>query len=243
MTGTGITERANAIRAEVERLPSLRQAATNAQAVTTRADQLEKLASELRTRTARFQLFQDQGLRPHIVRERPETLLAMTRMHRSKFEDDRSSIAADPEDSGLKWSYRDELSRLIRSIDRALDGAWRHYVDSLTPPGLDTQLELLGNAGALADQIVRMRELGNALKEARSQTARDVSAFERVKGSAEALSGLWGTLSEIPVDVRAFMASASAGGAPVDALTPDVRTWLEENGFLDSVRLIMKGGA
>ena len=119
MTGTGITERANAIRAEVERLPSLRQEATNAEAVTTRADQLEKLASDLRTRTARFQLFQDQGLAPHIVRERPETLLAMTRMHRSRFEDDRSSIAADPEDSGLKWRYRDELSRLIHSIDRA----------------------------------------------------------------------------------------------------------------------------
>ena len=184
MTGTGITERANAIRAEVERLPSLRQEATNAEAVTTRADQLEKLASELRTRTARFQLFQDQGLVPHIVRERPETLLAMTRMHRSRFEDDRSSIAADPEDSGLKWRYRDELSRLIHSIDRALDDAWRHYVDSLIPAGLDSQLELLGNAGVLADQIVRMRELGDELKEARSHTARDTSAFELVKGSA-----------------------------------------------------------
>ena len=222
MTGTGITERANAIRAEVERLPSLRQEATNAEAVTTRAAQLEKLASDLRTRTARLQLFRDQGLGPHIVRERPETLLTMTRVHRSKFEDDRSSIAADPEDSGLKWSYRDELSRLIHSIDRALDDAWRHHVDSLTPPGLDTQLELLGNAGVLADQIMRMRELGDALKEARSQTAGDVGAFERVKGSAEALGGLWGTLSEIPAGVRAFMAAASTDGAPVDALTPDV---------------------
>ena len=102
----------------------------------------------------------------------------MTRAHRSKFEDDRSSIAADPEDSGLKWRYRDELSRLIHSIDRALDDAWRHHVDSLTPPGLDTQLELLGNAGALADQIARMRELGDELKEARLHTARDISAFE-----------------------------------------------------------------
>ena len=243
MTGTGITERANAIRAEVERLPSLRREATNAEAVTTRADQLEKLASDLRTRTARLQLFRDQGLGPHIVRERPEALLTMTRVHRTKFEDDRSSIAADPEDSGLKWRYRDELSRLIHSIDRALDDAWRHYVDSLTPPGLDTQLELLGNAGALADQIARMRELGDELKEAQSQTATDVSAFERAKRSAEALSGLWGTLSEIPVDVRAFMAAASTDGAPVDALTPEVRTWLEQNGFIDSVRLVMKGGA
>ena len=243
MTGTGITERANAIRAEVERLPSLRQEATNAEAVTTRADQLEKLASDLRTRTARFQLFQDQGLVPHIVRERPETLLAMTRMHRSRFEDDRSSIAADPEDSGLKWRYRDELSRLIHSIDRALDDAWRHYVDSLIPAGLDSQLELLGNAGVLADQIVRMRELGDELKEARSNTASDTSAFELAKGSAGELRGLWETLSGIPADVRAFIAAASTDGAPIDALTPAVRTWLEENGFLDSVRLVMKGGA
>ena len=189
MTGTGITERANAIRAEVERLPSLRQEATNAEAVTTRAAQLEKLASDLRTRTARLQLFRDQGLGPHIVRERPETLLAMTRVHRSKFEDDRSSIAADPEDSGLKWRYRDELSRLIHSIDRALDDAWRHYVDSLTPPGLDTQLELLGNAGALADQIVRMRELGDELKEARSHTARDTECVRTREGVGRGTQG------------------------------------------------------
>ncbi|MCY4615397.1 MAG: hypothetical protein OXC71_03275 [Chloroflexi bacterium] len=135
------------------------------------------------------------------------------------------------------------MSRLIHSIDRALDDAWRHYVDSRIPAGLDSQLELLRNAGALATEIARMRELGDKLKEARSQTASDTTAFEFVMGSAAELNQLWETLSGIPPEVRAFMADASTDGAPVHAFTAEVRTWLADNGFLDSVRLVMKGGA
>ena len=243
MPGEGIVGRADSLRLEIEQLPAQRQGDVDAQAVTTRANQLNELAFDLANQVSRLRLFRERGLHPKMRPEQPAMLLDMTRSHRAKFEEDRTSIAADPEDSDFKWKYRDELLRLSRSIDHALDEAWRDYIDKLIPPGLDQQLELLGSAGALADQIVRMRELGDVLKEARSQTARDVSAFERVKGSAVALSGLWGTLSEIPADVRAFMAAASTDGAPVDALTPEVRTWLEEKGFLDSVRLVMKGGA
>ena len=202
MRGEGIVGRADSLRMEIEQLPALRQGDVDAQAVTTRANQLNELAFDLANQVSRLRLFRERGLHPKMRPEQPAMLLDMTRSHRAKFEADRTSIAADPEDSDFKWKYRDELRRLSRSIDHALDEAWRDYVDKLTPPGLDQQLELLGSAGALADQIVRMRELGAVLKEARLDAARDIRAFELVDGSARELSGLWETLRGIPADVR-----------------------------------------
>ncbi len=239
----GVAERANALRIEVERLPSLRQAANDSQAVTTRAEQLEKLASELRVQAGQLQLFRSRGLDPQVLPEQPSALLRMTRSYRARFEEDRASIADDPEDSTFKWRYRDDLGRLTRSIERALDEAWRRHVASLIPPGLHQQLDLLGGAGVLSEQIARMRELGDSIEAEQPRIPSDAEGFERVEGAARELRKLWQDLRGIPEDVRAFLAAASTGhGAPLDALTPTVRTWLEDSELIDSLRLVMKGG-
>lgn len=240
MTTHGVVARADAIRVEVERLPTLQQAAKNAEAVTTRADQLEDLARGLRARVLQLQLFRERGLHPYIDAERATTLLTKTQSYRSDFEEDRMSIAADPEDSGMKWNYRDELRRLVNSIDRALEWEWQQYVDTLIPDGLDHQLELLSGAGVLEDQVVQMRALGQKLKEARALAPREAGAFIDVRNASEELAGLWQRLEGIPEEVREFLGAASTTGATLDALTPVVRSWLVENEFLDSVRLVLR---
>ena len=243
MTTHGVAARADTTRGEIERLPALRQESKNAEAVTTRADQLEGLARDLRARTARLRLFRDHGLRPHIDGERAGTLLTRTQSYRSAFAENRSSITADPEDSGMKWEYRDELRRLVNSIDRALEWEWQQHVDTLIPSGLDQQLELLGGAGVLADQVAQMRALGKKLSEARERTPSEAGAFVEVRTAAGELAGLWRRLEGIPEEVREFLGAASAQGAALDAFTPAVRTWLVENGFLDSVRLVLRRNA
>ena len=226
---------------DVEELEILRRNVKDVRTVATRADQLEQLASSLRDRTSRLRLYRDHGLRPHILREKPQSLLDITRSHRSKFDSDRSSITIDPEDSGFKWNYLRELERLIKLMDRALDTAWQDHVRSLVPAGLDEQLVLLGGAGVMADQIQRMRELAHELVEAQSRTAMDADTFRQVRALARELNDLWKTLSGIPEDIRAFLAAASTDGAPIDALTPEVRNWLTEKGFFDSLRVVLKG--
>lgn len=242
MTAHGVAARADMTRAEIESLPDLREASKTADAVTTRADQLEGLARDLGTRGERLRLFRDQGLHPHIDGEWAGALLARTQSYRSAFGADRSSIAADPEDSEMKWKYRDELRRLVNSIDRALAREWQRYVDTLIPDALDQQLELLGSAGVLADQIAKMRALSTKLREARERTPVEAAAFGEAKGAAAELAGLWQRLEGIPEEVREFLGAASAQGAALKALTPAVRTWLADNGFLDSVRLILRRG-
>ena len=240
MTTHGVAGRADTTRAEIERLPALRQAAKNAEAVTTRADQLEDLARDLRARIVRLRLFRDRGLSPHLDVERATTLLTKTQSYRSEFEEDRTSIAADPEDSGMKWNYRDELRRLVSSIDRALEWEWQQHVDTLIPSGLDHQLELLGTAGVMADQVARMRALGARLRDARERTPSEAEAFVEVASAASELAGLWRRLEGIPEEVREFLGAASAQGAELDTLTPAVRTWLAESGLLDSIRLVLR---
>ena len=243
-SGGGVAARANTLRIEVERLPSLRQAADDSDAVTTRAEQLEELAAELRVQTGWLQLFRSRGLDPQLPPERPPTLLKMTRSYRARFEEDRASIADDPEDSTFKWRYREDLGRLVRSIERALDEAWRLHVTSLIPPGLDQQLDLLGGTGVLSEQIARMRELGANIEAEQLRIPSGAEGFERVESAARELRELWQDLRGIPEDVRAFLAAASTGhGAPLGDLTPTVRTWLEDSELIDSLRLIMKGGA
>ncbi|MCY4617908.1 MAG: hypothetical protein OXD50_05050 [Chloroflexi bacterium] len=240
MTVNGIAEQARKMRIEVEQLPSLRQAANNGQAVATRADQLEKLASELKSQTARLQLFRDQGIDPFVSHDRIASLLSTTRSYRTRFEEDPSSISADPEDSGMKWKYREELRILNRSIERSLDQSWQEFVDLLIPPGLNEQLIVLAQARVLAKDVARMRELEEHLIEARSHRPNNAGDFASVQVMASELKCLWQSLTEIPEEVRDFLIRASTDGATLDAFSPTVHAWLEQNGLIGSVRYVLR---
>ena len=240
--GRGIVERADALRVEIERLPVLREAAKNSEAVATRAGQLGELASTLQIQAERLRLFRDRGLKPFIPPERPAELLTTTREHRARFEEDRTAIARDPSDSGFKWRYHDDLVRLRGSIERALGSTWNDHLDSLVPNDLDERLELLGRVPALRQRVAQAREIQGRLEAARTTIPGSAGEFDEVEAIAGTLNENLESLREIPEDVREFLLAASSGGAPLGALTSAVRAWLEEHGFVESLRYVLRAG-
>ena len=240
--GRGIVERVDAIRVEIERLPALREAATNSEAVATRASQLGELAATLHIQTERLRLFRDRGLRPFIPPERPTELLEATRDHRARFDEDRTAIASDPSDSGFKWRYRDDLTRLARSVEQALESSWHHHLDSLVPDDLGERIELLDRVPALRQRVSQARELQGRLETAHATIPGSAGEFDEGEAVAKGLAETLGSLSEIPDDVREFLLAASSRGAPLGALTPRVRAWLDEHGFVESLRYMFRAG-
>lgn len=225
-------------------LSTLRTAATDSAAVATRADQLERLAGELQEQAERLLLFRARGLHPYIDPRTPARLLETTKSHRASFQQDRTSIAADPEDSGFKWRYRDELERLGRSLGRAVADEWGRYVDSLVPAVVEELLNIFERVPEFREEIAAIDRLKRQLDAARSEIPRSAADFERVESAARDLNERWRALSGVPEDVRAFLSAATNDrGASLDALSPGVRAWLQERGLLGSVRYVLRGGS
>ena len=237
----GIVTRAARLIDEIENLARHRQFAADSTAVATRADQLERLAAALRARTDQLSLFRDRGIFPNINPMSARGLLDLTKSHRTAFEQDHSSIADDPMDSKFKWRYQERLAHLCQSVDQALAETWDRYVASIAPDSNDeflAVLERLPHFAADAQEIAALRN--NLRATGPPQTAPD---FERAQAAATALNSHYEKLKGIPKDVRAFLADATTEGASIDTLTPDIRAWLKETGFLGSLRYVLKRGA
>ena len=234
----GVVARATNLVDKIEELARHRQLAVDSTAVATRAQQLEMLAADLRARTDQLSLFRDRGIFPNINSMSARDLLNLTKSQRTAFERDHASIADDPIDSKFKWRYRERLRQLCQLIDQALTEAWNRHVDSIAPARNDDILEVLARLPKFAADADAISALRRSLTTAGPpQTAAD---FERAEALVSDLNSHYEKLKGIPKDVRAFLADATTEGASIDTLTPDIRDWLQANGFLGSLRYVLK---
>ena len=242
MADRGIVDQIDGLKRGVENIEVLRKLATDSTAINTRTEQLEALAIRLRGQVVRLQLYEDRGFHPFVDLNMSERLLETTRSHREAFEADHSSIAADPQDSRFKWRYHDDAIRLCRSIEFELRELWLRHVDRLSPAGVEELVDVFERIPEFSDDVEEISRVRAELTDMRSEAPESAADFERAEKTAQRLKDRLQTLRGVPKNVTEFLATASTEGAHLDSLTEDVRSWLERNDFLGSLRYIFKRG-
>ncbi len=242
MPDRGIVDRIDGLRHGIEDIEVLRRHATDFTAINTRTEQLEELASKLREQAVRLQLFEGRDFHPFINPNMSARLIETTRSHQQAFDADHGSIAADPQDSRFKWRYQDDIIRFCRSIETELKTLWADHIDSLSPVGVEELVDVFVRIPEFAEDIEEISKIRAELTEMRGEPPRSAVDFERAEKTAQLLKERLQTLRGVPENVTEFLATASTEGAHLDSLTEDVHTWLEHNGFLGSLRYILKRG-
>ena len=159
----------------------------------------------------------------------------------ARYRDVDEAFNADPS-SVFGTPFREAAERtdkIVTGLRRRLLEGWAAYVDRVVPMQDPEQLEVFARLPAFAevvDQLLALYRDRAALAEQLPQTEEDVRAPEALASRVEdAWLLLGGKAPEAVLDL--LRAADSRAGAPLSALTDEVRAWLEEHDLTDALRL------
>lgn len=138
--------------------------------------------------------------------------------------------------TGRRWTgLLTAMEKVTTNYSAAARSAWQTFVDgecaAESPDAIEQKLApTVENQAALG----RYREAYRALMDRITRPARLAADVENVRSALRELRGARGTFSfDCPADVAAFLRAAhSPSGAPVESLTKNVLSWLQEHRML-----------
>jgi len=234
-----VTERCVELRAGLHRLKQAKDNEAKTQELERRRSELEDARYELSEEVVSAQVLLDH-----------EQLAASALPDCAKALESCEKVEAllDPEPTaitkGRDYSYLlNRVGKVGESLRAANVQSWRAVVSQ--HQGVDEaflrRVELFPGQ---ADTVRKIRELKRAYEEATRYVPSSEDAYERFDACYTALQQELVNLDPeaFPDDVlRFFRAAQQASGAPLDVFTDGVRDWIEENGFLDGVRVRFTG--
>lgn len=124
----------------------------------------------------------------------------------------------------------------VTTIKQQMLREWKAYVDAqaLDAGQLNDLLTTLAGVSDLASAASTFNEALRALAglDRRLPDAAAVQSLQRAAVLRAALE------QRLPEAIRGFISRAARGGAPLDMLDEDVRTWLADNGALQNFRIV-----
>jgi hypothetical protein len=237
-----LVARASAALDRLKRLDETARLANEGDRVRTRAEELERPASELE----HLALVADALRKRDISIELPGSSVVSMRGQlatlRERYRSDPSQITAA--DGRLRFSLWDPLRALPTELRSVVLSAWRLHARSLIREQSVELLDVLEHVPGLQADARAIRELATEFDRLSESLPHDEAGIDRLEGIASEIERRWQSLEGggIPREVIDFLAAASVTGAPLDLLTPAVREWLDDRSLTRYVRLSLSGG-
>jgi hypothetical protein len=146
---------------------------------------------------------------------------------------------ADPP-FNVAHEFTNRLKGLATGANRSIEEGWRRFVAESAPSSSDEVLEALGKLPQMRAGVSRIRQCRQKVAAlAATVPAEPAGAIEQLRGLAAEHGSAWAELTAdtVPPSVLQFLRACAADGAPVTALTDEVRHWLEARELLDSFRI------
>lgn len=142
----------------------------------------------------------------------------------------------------FEHSYRDAQERAVSletALQRRLTKGWEAHVDATVPTPAQDQLAVFAKIPAFRAVTAQLRELYARRKQLREALPTSDVDVQAAADLADRIHAAWGELGGgAPEPVLDLLRrAADGGGAPLDALTPEVRDWLDANGVTDALRI------
>jgi hypothetical protein len=233
-----LLERATGLAARIERYTKLKDAAKEADLVSSRAKQIgdvEVLLTQARIALARFS---GAGINIQFTAVGTQELTEKATTLRAIAAKNPADLAHPP--FNVAHEFINRLNGLALAANKSIDEGWKRFVAENSPSGSDDVLEALGRLPQMRAGVARIRQCRQKVASlAASVPADPVSAVEQLRGLAEEHGYAWAELTadSVPQSVLQFLKACAVDGAPITTLTDEVRVWLESTGLLDSFRI------
>lgn len=233
-----LLERATGLAAKIDRYQKLKAAAHESEKFRTRAAQFGKAADKVRRTSAALRRYEEAGVDVPFLPKDAEGLAAKAQVLRDALSASPAALTDPPFD--LKYEFVDRLHGLADGADKSMAEAWRRYVGRHGALGQEDVLDTLSVLPQFRTGITRIRRcraevaaLGNApLSDPKAAVARLVDLMAEHRTAWAEL-----TADDIPREVLAFIRACAGDGAPVSALTDEVRSWLGSRNLIGAFRI------
>jgi hypothetical protein len=158
---------------------------------------------------------------------------------RQRVDQVRATVATEDFELRRFNELRTEVVNELSAASAGAKTAWREVVEQQVP-NRDGLGKLAQTFADLRPDDPRNGQLGGAIREARrlAGEAPSVEALGRLRELGEQIRALIAELVGEGEEVRRFVDRAASGGASIDDVTDEVRSWIAENEFGQSFRIV-----
>jgi len=233
-----IAERAVAIGTRIDRLKGATETALDAKALQARLDELEGLVERLTGPTEFLQLARQRGMHGASDLDSTDPLPGMVRGL-------LEALEQDPESFTRGNTFKDVASAVdsfIRDCETVARNVWRRFAEEgCASPVKEELLDALESVPGFLSMTTRIRRLSLAVQSKHHLAWPTADELEEFTKDCEDLRSAWTALESgdaIPAEVLAFLRQAAAhAGAPLQALTSEVLSWLQAHDVEDAFRI------
>ena len=237
MTELSLVGRASAAVDRLKRLDETARLANEGDRVRTRAEELERPATELEHVAIVVDALRRRGISIVIPESSVVSMREQLAALRERYVTDPNQITAA--DGRLRLSLWDPLRALPSELRGVVLEAWRSHARGLIREQSVELLDVLEHVPGLQADASAIRQLAIEFDRLSDRLPQDEAGIARAKELADEIERRWQSLEGggIPREVIDFLAAAAVTGAPLDLLTPAVRAWLDERSLTRHVRL------
>lgn len=200
-----------------------------AKAIESLKEELDPLATLINALAIKAVTLRDEGVSisaiPDLVKVKDSVQKTLERF--------RESPQSSTLRRGKVWpSFTDRLKMIINNAQEIQTTDWRYYFDHHLFSGLppSKRQEILANTPQNDQALKRYRELYQMFINYRLQPPKNSDEFKKLHQLSQQLTDI-SFQEDVPDGVRMFL-EALSGGAGLHLLTPEVFTWLRDNGLL-----------
>jgi hypothetical protein len=233
-----LLERATRLAEKIGRYQKLKAAADVAVLVSTRADQVGQAAALVAQAREALSLFLAAGITVEFFPANADELSEKAKTLRAIAADAPAGLADPPFNVAHEFTHR--LRGLATGADGAMREGWRRFIVENSPSGSDDVLDALGKLPQLRAGVTHIRQCRQKIATlAATLPADPARAVNQLRELAAEHRVAWTELTsdKLPGAVIMFLRACAGDGAPVTALTAEVRDWLETRDLLASLRI------
>lgn len=233
-----LLERAAGLADKIGRYQKLKAAANEADLFRTRAGQFSEAAMLLSEARATLRRFADAGVSIDFVPANAGDLADKSVQLRAIAADDPAGLANPP--FNVAHEFTNRLKGLAIAANSAIQTGWQRFVDENGPGGSDEILEALGKLPQMRASVARIRQCRHKVSTlAATLPADPARAVDQLRDLTSEHRAAWTELTadSLPAGVVTFLRACAAEGAPIVALTGEVRDWLDARDLLGSFRI------
>lgn len=233
-----LLERAAGLADKIGRYQKLKAAASEAELFRTRATQFGEAALLLAGARATLRRFADAGVSIDFSPSNAADLVEKSVKLRAIAADDPTGLATPP--FNVAHEFTNRLKGLAVAANAAIVSGWQRYVSENAPAGSDEILEALGRLPQMRAGVARIRQCRQRVAAlAATLPADPAQAVEQLRDLTREHRVAWTELTadSLPAGVVTFLRTCAGDGAPIVALTDEVRNWLVARDLLGSFRI------
>jgi hypothetical protein len=233
-----LLERATGLAARIERYTKLKDAAKEADLVSSRAKQIgdaEVLLTQARIALARFS---EAGINIQFTAVGVQELTEKATTLRAIAAENPADLARPP--FNVAHEFINRLNGLSSAANKSIAEGWKMFVAENAPSGSDDVLDALGRLPQMQAGVTRIRQCRQKAAALAASVPVDPSnAVAQLRALSAEHGSAWAELTadSVPESVLQFLKACAADGAPITTLTNEVRVWLESRGLLGSFRV------